>query len=77
MTATDKAVVEKAQRLFPYVSDGERQALAWGDFSENYNSAVVLALTERGFLHESDGQILCTELGREVQKLAVKAVEEE
>ncbi|MBI5251791.1 MAG: hypothetical protein HY912_20045 [Desulfomonile tiedjei] len=55
----------------------EREALAWGDFNEMYDSAVVLSLTERGFLYESDGQIVCTELGAEIQKLALKEIEEE
>ena len=65
----------KAERLFPYVSDMEREALANGDFNEMYDSAVVLSLTERGFLYESGGQIVCTELGAEIQKLALKELE--
>ncbi len=72
---TNRAVVEKAERLFPYVSDMEREALAWGDFNGMYDSAVVLSLTERGFLQEKDGDILCTELGAEIQKLALKELE--
>jgi hypothetical protein len=65
----------KAERLFPYVSDMERETLANGDFNEMCNSAVVLSLTARGFLYELDGKILCTELGAEIQKLALKELE--